>query len=100
MNFPLKTDVNTTTIQLKFLKGTFTRSIIYACPIFQSILTHCRKIYSLALAFYIFCFKMVYFKKLMLKMALLFVLLISIQLATARVPLWISEPNLKAGKYP
>ncbi|AES68803.1 hypothetical protein MtrunA17_Chr3g0082831 [Medicago truncatula] len=39
---------------------------------------------------------MAYFKKLMLKMALLFVLLISIKLATARVPLWISEPHLKA----
>ncbi|CAJ2638817.1 unnamed protein product [Trifolium pratense] len=39
---------------------------------------------------------MAYFKNLMLNMALLFVLLISVELASARVPLWVSEPHLKA----
>ncbi|CAJ2638814.1 unnamed protein product [Trifolium pratense] len=39
---------------------------------------------------------MSYFKKLMLNMVLLFVLLITIELASARAPLWVSEPRLKA----
>ncbi|CAJ2638816.1 unnamed protein product [Trifolium pratense] len=39
---------------------------------------------------------MAYFKKFMLNMALLLVLLISIELALARVPLWVSDPHLKA----
>ncbi|RDY00864.1 hypothetical protein CR513_15894, partial [Mucuna pruriens] len=39
---------------------------------------------------------MAYLKKLVLNMVLLFVLLLSINLATARVPLWISQPHHKA----
>ncbi|RDY00863.1 hypothetical protein CR513_15893, partial [Mucuna pruriens] len=37
-----------------------------------------------------------YLKKLVINMVLLFVLLLSMNLATARVPLWISEPHFKA----
>ncbi|KAL9321781.1 hypothetical protein ACSQ67_009834 [Phaseolus vulgaris] len=54
--------------------------------------------YILTYLYFLFPSKMAHSKKVLMKMILLFVVLLSMNMATARVPLWNSDPHKPHGR--